>query len=144
MAKKAKYNPAVDLTDAQEIACQALVGKAKGNKSEAYRIAYPGSEKWAESALNPKASRLFAKGKIEARVAQLQTALAKRNEISVDYVLKNFKEIGETCIKSKEHGNANRSFELIGKHLGMFIDRKHIALDAHCTIKVVERFGEED
>lgn len=157
MAKKLKYNPEVDLTDQQEIACQALVGKAKGVKSEAYRIAYPGSEKWTGNALNAKASNLFAMGKVETRIAELQAATAKRNEISVDYVLRNFKEIGERCMQhepvldheGEETGEyqfnasgANRSNELIGKHLGMFIDRKHIALDANIRINVVDYSGQ--
>lgn len=145
--KERKYNPKIDLTDAQEDFCQQYVGKAKHNASEAYMLAYPKSAKWGENALNVQACRYMAKPKISLRIAALEAETGKRNEISIDYVLKNLKEIGEACKTIRksgrmDSGGANKSFELIGKHLGMFVERHKVEADV--TVKVVERFGEEE
>lgn len=57
-----------------------------GNKSEAYRRAYPTSRKWKESAVNAKASDLSRHGMVLERYRQLQEASAKRNETTVDTI----------------------------------------------------------
>jgi len=57
---------------------------ATGNASEAYRRAKPHAAKWKESALNPKASRMLAEGKVQARLEELHAEAAKRPGTTID------------------------------------------------------------
>jgi hypothetical protein len=57
---------------------------ATGNATEAYRRAKPHAAKWKESALNPKASRMLAEGKVQARLEELQEQAAKRHGTTID------------------------------------------------------------
>ena len=55
---------------ADECACQQLVLNG-GNQSAAYRVAFPASKRWKDKTVHEKASRLFADGKVSARVSEL-------------------------------------------------------------------------
>lgn len=75
------------LTPQQEKFCQEVAsGK---NQSESYRIAYPKSLKWKEEAVWAQASLLMSNSMVSVRIAELQANHAKRNEMTLDKVLKN-------------------------------------------------------
>lgn len=79
------------------------------------------------------------KPEISDGIAQAQQDMAARASISQDWVMARLKDVAIRCLQAEpvldREGNetgeyrfsdtgANRSLELIGKHLGMFIDRK--------------------
>ena len=83
----------------------------------------------------------LAKLNISERIAELKLTRQDRVEISQDWVLNNLKLIAERCMQAEpvtafidgektetgeykfEHSGANKSLELIGKHLKMFTDK---------------------
>lgn len=73
------------LTQKQEMFCQAYV--RLGDKSAAYREAYDASGMKPET-INVKASELFNEGKITVRVQELQDEVKKRNDVTIDEVVK--------------------------------------------------------
>ena len=81
-----------ELTPKEEKVCQYLMKKGAefGNKSAAYRAVYR-CEEWKPESVNRQAFSFFEKPKIVARVAELQLAAAKRNEITVDRILQEEK-----------------------------------------------------
>ena len=67
-----------------------------------------------------------------------RTKLEKKTEITQEWVLNNLKKVFERCMQEEEvcdkegnflgvfefeHAGANKSLELLGKHLGLFADR---------------------
>ncbi|UXO94113.1 terminase small subunit [Pseudanabaena phage Pan5] len=88
----------------------------------------------------------LTKPNIAARIAELKAKRIEKTEITADYVLTGLKEVAERCLqrvpvmewdyaqkdmvqKRDENGNglwefdstgANRAFELLGKHVGVF------------------------
>jgi len=79
------------LTLKQEKFCLEYV-KNGGNASDAYRAAY-NAKKMKPETVNRKAAELLSNGKITARIEDLQKAARKRNEISLDRVLKEIAAI---------------------------------------------------
>lgn len=73
------------LTVKQENFCQAYV--RLGDKSAAYREAYDTSGMKPET-VNENASRLSANSKVAARIANLQDETKKRNDVTIDEVVK--------------------------------------------------------
>lgn len=63
--------------------------------SDAYREAYPKSKNWKDKTVWEKSSRLYNDGKVQARIAELVQAAAKRAEIDAAYVLKRLVEIDQ-------------------------------------------------
>lgn len=57
------------------------------SQSEAYRIAYPKSQKWKEEAVWVKASELMAKGNVSVRVTELQEDAIKAKQATLDEIL---------------------------------------------------------
>lgn len=84
------------LTPQQEKFCQQVVLNG-GDKSAAYRAAYPKSLKNKDESVNSMASRLYASVKVASRCAELQTKLAEKAEkdfgVDADYVLRRHVEI---------------------------------------------------
>lgn len=119
--------------------CQEL---AKGASCGAAYMAagYDSDEGSAFSA----GSRLYKKDEIKARVAEIQERAASRVEekiaVSKAWVIERLVQNVERAMQFEEiedrdggtgefkyEGNvANRSLELIGKELGMFVDRKEV------------------
>lgn len=85
--------------------------------------------------------QLLSKPKIEAAVAERRAAQTQRTEIDADWVLTSIKEVAQRCMQAipvmvKEDGEwvetgeykfdstgANKSLELLGKHLKLFTDK---------------------
>lgn len=53
-------------------------------QAESYRVAFPKSRKWQDSALHPAASNLAATSKVRARVAEITAPILKKFEITLN------------------------------------------------------------
>ena len=72
---------------------------------------------------NEQGSRLLANVSVKAHIAELQQAAAKRNEVTVDTVVTMLLDSYREAKAANQHGPAVRAAELLGKRLGMFVDR---------------------
>lgn len=75
------------------------------------------------------ASENLTKPDIAKYIEFLLAKQTKRTEINADYILKGLKTVADRCSKDDtfEHAGANRAFELMGKHLGMFTDKVELS-----------------
>jgi phage terminase small subunit len=110
------------------------------NATQAYlRAGY----KVKESTARANGSRLLTNANVLARIQELQAERAKKLELDADWVLRRLKEISDKCMQAEpvvvfdydsksmvetgeyqfDSTGANKSTELIGKHLGMFKER---------------------
>jgi phage terminase small subunit len=91
----------VKLTDNQEKFVQELI--AGNSQRVAYRIAYPKSVNWKDSAVDSNASTLFANAKVLQRYNEIHDRLIKEAEdeciVSAKEVLRELKRIGFADIK---------------------------------------------
>ena len=130
----AAVNP---LTPKQELFVMEYVVDLNG-KQAAIRAGY--SPRTAEV----QASRLLSHVKVQAAVQRAQESLVERVELSQEWVIDRLREIVECSMasvpvmdaKGKETGVysfqgtvANRALELLGKHIGMFVDRKEFTVN---------------
>ena len=90
---------------------------AKGkSQSEAYQDAgYEPSE--------PNASRLTRNDKVKSRVAELQERAAASVCVSREWVLEQLVENARLAKQAGDISPSNQALNLIGKELGMFIER---------------------
>jgi phage terminase small subunit len=129
------------LTDKQAIFCEEYLIDLNGTR--AYKAAYKVKN---EKTASVNAARLLANAKISSHITALKTERSKRTEITADYVLSGLKEVAERCLQKSpvmkwdyeakamvqvedeegrdvwtfDSGGANRAFELLGKHVGLF------------------------
>lgn len=90
---------------------------AKGkSQSEAYQTAgYEPSE--------PNASRLTRNDKVQARVAELQARAVENVMLSREWVLEQLVDNATKAKQAGDFGPSNQALNLLGKELGMFIER---------------------
>ena len=81
------------LTPKQEAFCRAYV--ETGNASEAYRQAYPGSDRWKDEALWVRASQLLNAHKVGIRINALMAEAAERHETTIDSLTQKLRAAGE-------------------------------------------------
>lgn len=136
----------MNITPKQEAFCLAYI--ETGNASEAYRRAY-NAAKMKDKTIWERASNLMANSKVTARVEELRAAVTskavKKLEISKEWVLEQLVENVKMAKQAEpvydNDGNpigeykqnlaaGNKALELIGKELGMFVDRKEIRTGA--------------
>lgn len=87
-----------NLTQNQELYAQA---RSRGlTQRQAYREAYPKSQKWQDSAVDSQACRLEAMPKVSARLEELQKAAAKKAVISKSKLLNRLDDLAN---KAHEH-----------------------------------------
>lgn len=109
-------------------ACQIVEGKSQ---TEAYREAYPKSQKWKEDAVWSAASRLMTNSKVSARIAELRKTLVDRTIITAERVLEEIGKIAFNDIRKLKVNDTEvpdviqtkdklKALELAGKHLGLF------------------------
>jgi hypothetical protein len=78
---------------------------------------------YADRAAHVTACRLLRDAKVAARIAELQAATAERLEVSADDVIRMLLESYQDAKAANQHGPAVRAAELLGRRLGMFIDK---------------------
>jgi len=122
------------LTIKQEKYVQGLF--AGLSQREAYKQAF-NCKRMTNKTIDEAASRLANTSKIIARLKELTDELKAKSMVSVEWVLKKLIEVNKKCMQAEplydKDGNiveytfqaagANKSLELIGKHLGMFTDK---------------------
>lgn len=84
-------------------------------------------------------SQLLGKTRVKAEIERKQKHLRKKTEVTHDWVIQNLKKVYKRCMQvvpvTDKEGNptgefkfeasaANKSLELLGKTLGIFIDKK--------------------
>jgi phage terminase small subunit len=68
--------------------------------SDAYRKAYPRSEKWKQETVHEKASRAAANAKVSARIAQLRAAVAKASILQAAEILNETRRVALSSVRS--------------------------------------------
>jgi phage terminase small subunit len=90
---------------------------AKGKSaSEAYELA-------GFKANDGNCIRLKGNERVASRVAELQQRAAARVEVDKQWVLEQLIDNATKAKAKEDYSPANRALELVGKELGMFIDR---------------------
>jgi len=103
---------------------------------------------WSPASATGKGGALYKRSDVAARIAELQDLGAllaiKDSVITKDWVLDRLRTVIERCLQGVEvfdtkgnttgmwrfePGPATRALELVGKHLGMFVDRTEISAD---------------
>lgn len=71
------------------------------------------------------------KPEIAERIQELQAYRSDATGISSDYVLKSLYAVAERCMGDEkfEAAGANKSLELLGKHLGLFTEKLQVTGD---------------
>lgn len=101
--------------------------------------------------------RLLTFDDVREAIKNAQAERSKRTELTMDYVIDGLQEVAERCLQRKpvlnmkgeqvqddegrdvwrfDSQGANRAFELIGKHLGGFVEKRHV--DMNATINVFD------
>lgn len=129
------------LSPKQKTFCQEYLVDLNGTQA-AIRAGY--SPKTA----NVQSSCLLIKPNVKAYVEQLQGERADRTGVTVDWVVDKLRELVEICMSAKpvlirvggeltESGEykidsygAKGGLELLGKHLGMFVEKSEVNLNA--------------
>lgn len=129
----------------QDTFCLKYVEYA-GDRARAYMEAYPGSKK---RSADTSAGRLLKNVDVLARIEELREPVIEKSLVDTAYVVAGLKDVAERCLQreavmefdpvekkmkqatafvdGKEVGiwqfdssGANKAFELLGKHLGIF------------------------
>ena len=120
--KRSAPDPETGLTEKQEAFVQAIV---QGNGyAAAYRMAY-NTEGMAEPTIHSEASKLGSNPKITARLNQIRIQKEQeRRAVALsrdEYVLQKLKRIIDD--ENEPTASRVRSLELMGKTIGLFVDR---------------------
>lgn len=86
------------LTQKQEKFCQAYI--EKGNASEAYRTAYA-ADRMKPEAIHVNASKLLDNAKVSLRVAELQSEIKQRHNVTVDSLIKELEEARQAALTAE-------------------------------------------
>lgn len=145
------------LTDKQEAFIREYM--IDMNATQAYlRAGYKVNENTARA----NASRLLTNANILTRIEELQAERAKKLDIDAEWVLKRLVQISDRCMQEEpvmaynydsktleptgeyqfDSTGANKSTELIGKHLGMFKDK--LDINANVGVTILDNIGSGD
>ncbi len=112
------------LTLQQENFSQAVAsGKTQ---SDAYRLAYPTSQKWPDTAVWSKASQMMANAKIMERVAFLRKPLTDRVDMTLHAHVSRLAQIRDAAMKVGDHGPATRAEIAIGQVAGHYVQKLEV------------------
>ena len=74
---------------------------------------------------------LLTKINIQDKIQKLKQARSNKTEISAEYVLTGLKQVADRCRQDDkfDSSGANKSLELLGKHLGLFTEKHELTGD---------------
>lgn len=130
----------MSLTPKQEAFCLAYL--ETGNASEAYRRAY-NAENMKAGTIAVKASELLANGKVAVRLAEMRQAAAKRNQITVDDLLRELEEARTKALNCENPQSSAAVSATLGKAKLLGLDRPDIGLDLEAKRLNIEKLRRE-
>lgn len=93
------------------------------NATQAYiRAGYKVSEEVARR----NGHRLLTNADVASAIEEAQAKRAEESNISAKYVLDSIQRVAETAERENKFSDAIRGFELLGKHLGIFVEKREI------------------
>lgn len=114
------------LTNQQEKFAQDVAsGKSQ---AEAYRIAYPKSQKWKDESVWAKASHLMGNAKVQARVSELRAEHAKANKVTVETLLAELEEARQAALQAETVQASAATAATMGKAKLLGLDKQVIDL----------------
>ena len=112
----------------QQSFCQEFLKHFNGTKS--YQLVYSIVK---ENVAAASASRLLRNVKIQAFLTVLTAKQAEKAEITVEWVIQELKQLYTRCQSSLTSkgaiAGATKQLELLGKHIGMWIDRSELTIN---------------
>lgn len=108
-----------ELTDRQARFCEEYLIDLNATQA-AIRAGY--SEKTA----NEQGARLLANVSVQEKIAELKAERAKRTEITQDSVIQELAAVARAEVKGVRAVDKLKALELLGKHLGMFVERYEV------------------
>lgn len=87
-------------------------------------------------------SRLLANAKISVAVHEAQAARSERTNVSQDWIIKHLRENVDEAKSALQYSASNKALELLGKHLGMFVDK--VEHSGELPVIVVKREKEDE
>ncbi len=101
----------------------------------AYRAAYGEHTKGADQA----ASRLLSRDDIQARLAELQSETAERNEVTVDSLVQDYEHIYTESTKNpKTYAAAVNAKNSIAKITGIWLDKVQVSTESMTDEELAE------
>ncbi len=80
------------------------------------------------------AEKLLRNAEVKAAIATLQAKIGARLEITAAKVLQDLEDARRNAMATMEWGPAIRAAELLGKHIGMFVERSQSDVTVHGAI----------
>lgn len=108
-----------ELTDRQARFCEEYLIDLNATQA-AIRAGY--SEKTA----NEQGVRLLANVSVQEKIAELKAERAKRTEMTQDSVIQELAAVARAEVKGVRAVDKLKALELLGKHLGMFVERYEV------------------
>ena len=108
-----------ELTDRQARFCEEYLIDLNATQA-AIRTGY--SEKTA----NEQGARLLANVSVQEKIAELKAERSKRTEITQDSVIQELAAVARAEVKGVRAVDKLKALELLGKHLGMFVERYEV------------------
>lgn len=87
-------------------------------------------------------SRLLANAKISTAVQAGQAARSKRTNVSQDWIIEHLRANVDEAKSALQYSASNKALELLGKHLGMFVDK--VEHSGELPVIVVKREKEDE
>ena len=135
------------LTPAQQKFCTCVVSGM--NLSDSYRKAFPKSLKWKDNTVNSRASELAKVSEVAGRIEELRKPIIEKAQLTRQWVIDSLITVAQRCMQVEpvldkkgdpilvktdlgelsaaftfEPAGANKSLELLGKEVGMFVERR--------------------
>jgi hypothetical protein len=112
-------------------------GLAKGqSQQEAFEAAGMSGKK-------SHASRTANLPEVKRRVQELLTDASMITKIDKAYIMSELQKTYDRATESEDYSACNKSLELLGKELGMFVDRHEVDVQLKRKV-IVERLTDED
>ncbi len=84
------------------------------------------------------ADKLLRNAEIQVAIATRQMVIGDRLEITAEKILRDLEASRKAAHSADQHSAAIRAAELLGKHIGMFVDRSETTVTERNVIRVPE------
>ena len=90
---------------------------------------------YAERGANVNAARLMANDSIAAAVEKAQGKLAETADIDAAQIIKDLQKLSKDAAEAGQYSAAIKGKELVGKHAGMFIERRETTITERMVVE---------
>ena len=99
---------------------------------------------YSKAAASAIGSRLLRNAKVRQKIEEQTSKRCEKLDVTTDFVLEGIRDVTQRAQATGQFGAALKGYELLGKHLKLFMDKTELTREGGSAVRIILHGGKSD